>query len=129
MRKHELLERQKAAAPRSDPFGGFAAIGWAAGGGHGARRVFQSPGPIYEPEGVAADYWRIARALYAAGFCAGELIHNSFSYHLTPAGAMMEAGAHAIGCTVFPGGVGNTELQLRAMASSAHRAISVRRAS
>ena len=78
--------------------------------------MFQSPGPIYEPEGAGADYWRFARALFAAGFRAGDLVHNSFSYHLTPAGSMMETGAHAIGCTVFPGGVGNTELQLQAMA-------------
>ena len=78
--------------------------------------MFQSPGPIYEPEGAGADYWRIARALVAAGFRAGDLIHNSFSYHLTPAGSMMETGAHAIGCTVFAGGVGNTEQQLQAMA-------------
>lgn len=117
-RKHELLERQKAArAAGGDPFGGFATVGWQ-GLRHarGARRVFQSPGPIYEPEGAAADYWRFGRALYAAGFRAGDLVHNSFSYHLTPAGSMMETGAHAIGCTVFPGGVGNTELQLQAMA-------------
>jgi phenylacetate-CoA ligase len=77
--------------------------------------VFQSPGPIYEPEGEA-DPWRFARAFFAAGLRAGELVHNSFSYHLTPAGAMMERGAHALGCTVFPGGVGNTELQLQAIA-------------
>ena len=109
-RKSELLERQQAQRA-STPFGGFSAIGWGA-----ARRVFQSPGTIYEPEGRAPDYWRIARAMHAAGFAAGELIHNSFSYHLTPAGSMMETGAHAIGCTVFPGGVGNTELQLQAVA-------------
>ena len=119
LRKHELLARQQAL--RADvsvhePFGGFAAIGWrglrAAGG---ARRVFQSPGPIYEPEGTAADYWRMARAIHAAGFRAGDLAHCSFSYHLTPAGSMMESGAHALGCTTFAGGVGNTELQLQAM--------------
>ncbi|MBL8306914.1 MAG: AMP-binding protein [Rubrivivax sp.] len=111
-RKSELLERQ--AAQR--PFGGFSAIGWRALGLRPARKVFQSPGPIYEPEGAAPDYWRFGRALFAAGFRAGDLVHNSFSYHLTPAGSMMEGGAHAIGCTVFPGGVGNTELQLKAMA-------------
>ena len=116
-RKHELLERQKAHVRGSDPFGGFSAIGWRAPGRRApARRVFQSPGPIYEPEGAAGDYWRFGRALFAAGFRAGDLVHNSFSYHLTPAGSMMETGAHAIGCTVFPGGVGNTELQLQAMA-------------
>jgi len=114
-RKHELLERQKAQRG-SDPFGGFSAIGWRGQGAvRDARRVFQSPGPIYEPEGHASDYWRFGRALFAAGFRAGDLVHNSFSYHLTPAGSMMETGALAIGCTVFPGGVGNTELQLQAI--------------
>jgi phenylacetate-CoA ligase len=119
-RKHELLERQKAqreSLSSWDPFGGFSAIGWSGlRTPTGARRVFQSPGPIYEPEGLAADYWRVGRALHAAGFRAGDLIHNSFSYHLTPAGSMMETGALALGCTVFAGGVGNTELQLQAMA-------------
>jgi len=115
LRKHELLELQKARRAQ-DPFGGFSAIGWTGlRMPTGAHKVFQSPGPIYEPEGAASDYWRIARALRAAGFCAGELVHNSFSYHLTPAGSMMETGALALGCTVFPGGVGNTELQLQAM--------------
>ena len=114
-RKSELFERQKNLR-ETDPFGGFSAIGWRSLRGlAGARRVFQSPGPIYEPEGQAADYWRMARALFAAGFRAGDLVHNSFSYHLTPAGSMLETAAHAIGCTVFPGGVGNTELQLLAM--------------
>ena len=118
-RKSALLERQQATrarATRPEPFGGFSTIGWRALHASGARRVFQSPGPIYEPEGEAPDYWRTARALFAAGFRRGELIHNSFSYHLTPGAFMMETGAHAIGCTVFAGGVGNTELQLQAMA-------------
>ena len=117
-RKHELLERQKAArAAGGDPFGGFAAIGWGAlGHVRGARHVFQSPGPIYEPEGDAADYWRMGRALFAAGFRHGDLVHNSFSYHLTPGAWIMESGALALGCTVFPGGVGNTEMQLQAIA-------------
>jgi phenylacetate-CoA ligase len=122
VRKSELLERQqaaRAAGGNGDVFGGFSAIGWRnqprGGVGRGARRVFQSPGPIYEPEGEGADYWRMARAIFAAGFRPGDLIHNSFSYHLTPAGSMMETGAQALGCTVFAGGVGNTELQLQAM--------------
>ena len=114
-RKHVLLERQQAQRS-SDAFGGYSAIGWARLRGlSGARRVYQSPGPIYEPEGTRADYWRVARALFAAGFRAGQLVHNSFSYHLTPGAWMMESGAAALGCTVFPGGVGNTELQLQAM--------------
>jgi phenylacetate-CoA ligase len=110
VRKSELVDMQKA----HRPFGGFAASGW---GAHtrSARLVFASPGPLYEPEGYAADYWRLARALYAAGFRAGDLVHNSFSYHFTPGGAMLESGAFALGCTVFRGGTGQTEQQVQAM--------------
>jgi phenylacetate-CoA ligase len=115
VRKGELLERQKAQRA-TDPFGGFAAIGWRALGRANAQRVYQSPGTIYEPEGHARDYWRLGRAMHAAGLRHGDLVHNCFSYHLTPGGLMMESGALALGCTVFPGGVGNTELQLQAMA-------------
>ena len=113
IRKYELLERQKASrAAGGSVFGGFSALGF----GKGMTRVFASPGTIYEPEGTRGDYWRMARAMYAAGFRPGELIHNSFSYHFTPAGSMMETGAHALGCTVFPGGTGQTEQQVGAMA-------------
>jgi phenylacetate-CoA ligase len=119
-RKGELLERQKGGRSGPgpwDPFGGFSAIGWRAmAAARPARRVYQSPGPIYEPESARPDYWRCARALHAAGFRAGDLVHNSFSYHLTPGAWIMESGALALGCTVFPGGVGNTELQLQAIA-------------
>ncbi len=108
IRKSELLERQKQARP----FGGFAAVRW----GPDCRRVFASPGPLYEPEGARPDYYRLARALHAAGFRAGDLVHNTFSYHFTPAGAMMETAAHALGCTVFPAGTGQTEQQLAAIA-------------
>ena len=112
-RKYELLERQQASRQAGgNVFGGFAAIKT----GAGMTRIFASPGTIYEPEGTAKDYWRMARAIYAAGFRAGELIHNSFSYHFVPAGSMMETGAHALGCTVFPGGTGQTEQQVQAMA-------------
>ena len=113
IRKHELLEYQHATrSAGGDVFGGFSAVGF------GARmpRVFASPGPIYEPEGAASDYWRMARAMFASGFRSGELIHNCFSYHFVPAGSMMESGAHALGCTVFPGGTGQTEQQVQAMA-------------
>jgi phenylacetate-CoA ligase len=110
-RKHELLERQKAGRA-ANPFGGFSALGF----GPAMRRVFASPGTLYEPEGTRTDYWRIARALFAAGFRQGDLVHNGFSYHFTPAGSMMETGAHALGCTVFPGGTGQTEQQVGAMA-------------
>ena len=117
VRKHELLQRQgQADAP--DPFGGFSALGWGpTPAARRALRVFESPGPIHEPEGAAADYWRMARALYAAGFRAGDLVHKTFSYHFTPAGAMMESGAFALGCTVFPAGTGQTEQQVRAIAA------------
>lgn len=110
-RKSELLERQKAQRSQN-VFGGFSALGF----GADMLRVFASPGTIYEPEGRGRDYWRMARAMYAAGFRPGELIHNSFSYHFVPAGSMMETGAHALGCTVFPGGTGQTEQQVHAMA-------------
>ena len=117
IRKHELLERQRD-PNAADVFGGFSAIGWGpAAPAQRALRVFASPGPIHEPEGGSADYWRMARALSAAGFRGGELVHNSFSYHFTPAGAMMESGAFALGCTVFPAGTGQTEQQLQAMAT------------
>ena len=106
-RKSELAELQRAAPP----FGGLTTR--PAGQ---LRRLFVSPGPIYDPEGNRKDYWRMARALFAAGFRPGDVVHNSFSYHLTPAGAMLEDGAHALGCAVIPGGVGQTELQVRTIA-------------
>jgi len=113
IRKYELLEKQKASrAAGGSVFGGFSAVNY----GSQMPRVFSSPGPLYEPEGSRADYWRMARAIAAAGFKPGELIHNCFSYHFTPAGSMMETGAHALGCTVFPGGIGQTEQQVQAMA-------------
>ena len=113
-RKHELLARQQAnrARPGGDVFGGFSTLGY----GAQMPRLFASPGPIYEPEGAGRDYWRMARAIFAAGFRPGELIHNCFSYHFVPAGSMMESGAHALGCTVFAGGTGQTEQQVQAMA-------------
>ena len=81
-----------------------------------ARRLLMSPGPIFEPEGEGADWWGAARAVYAAGFRSGDIVHNSFAYHLTPGGFILESGAHALGCAVIPGGVGNTEQQLEAIA-------------
>ncbi|MEI7783841.1 MAG: AMP-binding protein [Betaproteobacteria bacterium] len=109
-RKSELLELQKAGRP-ADPFGGFAAVVK----GPQMPRIFASPGPIYEPDVASADYWRVGRAMYAAGFRAGELVHNAFSYHMTPGAFMMESGAHAVGCSVFPAGTGQTEQQLAAI--------------
>ena len=75
-----------------------------------------SPGPIFEPEGHGERFAGAARALFAAGFRAGDIVHNCFSYHLTPGGFMLDSGAHALGCAVIPGGVGNTEQQLDAIA-------------
>ncbi len=113
IRKYELLDKQKSSrATGGNVFGGFSAVTY----GQQMPRVFSSPGPLYEPEGSRPDYWRMARAIAAAGFKSGELIHNCFSYHFTPAGSMMETGAHALGCTVFPGGIGQTEQQVQAMA-------------
>ncbi len=106
-RKADLIERQKT----DMPFGGLAT-----GSPGSMRRVYSSPGPIYEPEGHVEDYWRMGRALYAAGFRRGDLVHNTFSYHFTPAGFMMESGAQAIGCGVFAAGIGQTELQVAAIA-------------
>ena len=105
-RKSELSSRQG----RSPPFGGLAAVNR-----DDLRKIFASPGPIYEPESARPNYWRMARALHAAGFRPGHLVHNSYSYHLTPAGSMLETGAFAIGCAVVPGGVGQTELQVEAI--------------
>ena len=112
-RKSELLARQQASrAAGRDAFGGFAAVRY----GPAMLRLYASPGPIYEPEGTARDYWRAARAMVAAGFRAGDLVHNAFSYHMTPGAFIMESGAHAVGCTVFPAGTGQTEQQLQAIA-------------
>ncbi|HWP10804.1 MAG TPA: AMP-binding protein [Ramlibacter sp.] len=110
-RKHELLERQRAGRAR-EPFGGFSTLKR----GPEMPHVFASPGPVYEPDGSTRDYWRAARAMFAAGFRSGDLVHNSFSYHMTPGAFIMESGAHAVGCTVFPAGIGQTEQQVQAIA-------------
>lgn len=106
-RKSELIELQRL----SRPFGGFTTVPTAQLG-----RVFASPGPIYEIEARRPDFFRLARALFAAGFRAGDLIHNTFSYHLTPAGAMFESAAQALACPVIPAGTGQTEQQLKTIA-------------
>jgi len=93
------------------PFGGLNATP-----ASGLARIFMSPGPIYDPEGRGPDFWRNARCLYAAGFRPGDVVLNCFSYHLTPAGSMFETGLHHLGCAVIPGGVGQTEMQARAIA-------------
>jgi len=107
VRKHQLLDLQKS----RPPFGGLNATPLA-----GLGRVFSSPGPIYDPEGRAADWWRFGRALFAAGFRAGDLVHNTFAYHFTPAGFMLDGAARKLGCPVFPAGVGQTEMQVQAIA-------------
>jgi phenylacetate-CoA ligase len=103
--KADLVARQTAAPP----FGGLAAS-------NDLQRMFASPGPIYEFETARADFWRGARALFAAGFRAGEVVHNCFSYHLTPGGWILDSGLRALGCVVVPAGVGNTEAQVQAIA-------------
>jgi phenylacetate-CoA ligase len=106
MRKDDLVEFQA----KDPPFGGFLACQPGE-----LKRIFQSPGPIYDPESRLADYWRWAFALRASGFGPGDVVINTFGYHLTPAGAMFEEGLWAAGCAVIPGGVGNQEQQVRAM--------------
>ena len=117
-RKHSLFERQRASvAAAADPFGGFSAIVRGAAGTPRLGRVYASPGPIYEPEAAhTPDYWHCARALFAAGLRPGDLVHNAFSYHMTPGAYIMESGAFALGCAVFPAGTGQTEQQLQAIA-------------
>ena len=100
LRKSDLPEMQKS----DPPFGGFVT-------GKPVARIMVSPGPIHEPQAAAPDPWRMARALFAAGFRRGDLIHNAFAYHLTPAGFMLDEAARVLGCTVIPAGTGNTEQQ------------------
>jgi phenylacetate-CoA ligase len=107
LRKSDLIELQK----DNPPFGGFNVTPPGK-----LRRLLMSPGPIFEPEGAGSDWWGAAPALFAAGFRPGDIVHNAFSYHLTPGGFMLEAGAHALGCAVIPAGVGNTEQQIDAIA-------------
>lgn len=107
LRKSDLVALQK----QTPPFGGFNVTPPGK-----AKRLFMSPGPIFEPEGHGEDTGSAARALFAAGFRPGDVVHNCFSYHLTPGAFILEAGAHALGCAVIPGGTGNTEAQLDAIA-------------
>ena len=106
-RKSDLIRLQK----ENLPFGGLTSCKPGE-----LKRIYQSPGPIYDPEGYGDDWWGAARSLYAAGFREGDILHNTFAYHLTPAGSILETGAAKIGCAVVPAGVGNTELQVRAIA-------------
>lgn len=106
LHKSDLVALQK----ETPPFGGFNVTPPGR-----AKRLFMSPGPIFEPEGHGEDIGGAARALFAAGFRSGDIVHNSFSYHLTPGAYILEGGAHALGCAVIPGGVGATEQQLDAI--------------
>lgn len=108
LRKSELLEHQK----NNPPFGGFAANRPETGG-----RVFMSPGPIFEIQPPGNDPYNAARAFFAAGIRPGALVHNAFAYHMTPGGFILDEGARAFGCTVFPAGIGNTQMQVEAAAS------------
>ena len=108
LRKPELMAAQTA----NPPFGGFANMEALAG-----NRVFLSPGPIWEPQGVGADPWLGARALFAAGFRSGDVVQNTIAYHMTPGGFILDEGLRALGCTVFPAGIGNTEMQVEAAAA------------
>jgi phenylacetate-CoA ligase len=105
-RKSDLVQLQA----DDPPFGGLTAAK-----ASGMRRLLVSPGPIFEPDGHGKDWWGAARALYAAGIRRGDIVLNTFSYHLTPGGHIMESGAAAIGCPVIPAGPGNTEQQLDAI--------------
>ncbi len=106
-RKSDLIALQK----QTPPFGGMTATATGRLG-----RIFSSPGPIYDPQGAKGDFWRFGRALWAAGFRPGDIVHNTFSYHFTPAGFMMDLAAQAVGCAVFPAGVGQTEMQVQTIA-------------
>lgn len=107
LRKPDLMDMQET----NPPFGGLADPDALKG-----NRVFMSPGPVWEPQGLGADPWAAARALFAAGFRAGDIIHNSLAYHMTPGGFILDEGARALGCLVFPAGAGNTEAQVDAAA-------------
>jgi phenylacetate-CoA ligase len=106
LRKSDLGALQK----QSPPFGGFNTTPVSK-----MRRLQMSPGPIFEPEGSGRDFWGAARAFFAAGFREGDIVHNGFTYHLTPGAYIMESGLDALGCVVIPGGIGNTEQQFEAI--------------
>ena len=106
LRKTTLMQAQA----ENPPFGGFADATQLSG-----TRIFMSPGPVWEPQPPGLDPWMSARALFAAGIRSGDRVHNAFSYHMTPGGFIIDEGARALGCLVFPAGVGNTEAQVDAI--------------
>jgi phenylacetate-CoA ligase len=111
-RKGDLKDLQQAALSSGNAFANLTTTP-----NSGLKRLFMSPGPIFDPEGRGADWWRAAPAFTAAGVVAGDVIHNCFSYHFTPAAFMVEGGAQLLGCPVIPAGVGQTEQQLEALAA------------
>ncbi|SFK54634.1 phenylacetate-CoA ligase [Pseudovibrio ascidiaceicola] len=108
LRKSDLL----AAQAEEPPLGGFAAGDFST-----YKRIFMSPGPIWEPQGSEADPWKSARAFHATGIRPGDIVHNALSYHMTPGGFILDQGARAYGCVVFPAGIGNTDMQVSAISS------------
>jgi phenylacetate-CoA ligase len=92
------------------PFGGFLAVPL-----NKLKRIYVSPGPIYDPEGRKEDYWGLRKCLYNAGFRPGDIVMNTFSYHLTPAGIFLDEACNGIGCVTVPTGIGNTEIQVKTM--------------
>ncbi|HSG94173.1 MAG TPA: AMP-binding protein [Afifellaceae bacterium] len=108
LRKAEVMAMQAA----DPPFGGFVPASVLAG-----ARVFMSPGPVWEPQGLGHDPWNAARALFAAGFRKADIVVNCFGYQLTPGGFILDEALRALGCTVFPAGPGNTESQIAAIAA------------
>src|SRR5574341_1038022 len=106
LRKRDLPSLQE----KDPPFGGLVTVP-----AHTLQRIYISPGPIYDPEGAGPNYWRMARAVYAAGFRRGDISINTFAYHLSPAGSMCDEGLAALGCTVIPMGGGNTETQVQVL--------------
>lgn len=111
LRRKDLIELQRRRVEDYDPFGGLTAVKTARLG-----RIFVSSGPLYAPEALRPDYWRLARALFAAGFRRGDVIHNGFPHDLSAAGAMLDSGARALGCPVVPAGAETAEPQVRAIA-------------
>ncbi len=108
LQKSDLMRFQA----EDPPFGGFADTTALAG-----ARVFLSPGPLWEPQGPGIDPWQAARAFFAAGVRAGDIVHNAFAYHMTPGGFIIDEGARALGCMVLPSGTGNTDMQVEAAAT------------
>ena len=108
-KKADLVELQK----RNPPFGGFEAVPIET-----LRRIYVSPGPILEPGEAEYEDLGWAQAMFAAGFRPGDIVMNTFSYHMVPFGMqMVDNSLRQAGCIVVPTGVGNTEQQVNIMKS------------